>query len=214
MGPRIVDKLLDRGLILDPADLFNLKEGDISVLEGFAEKSAQNLISAIRLKKKITLPKFIFALGIRNVGEETAHLLAKKFISLENLIKASLFDLEKIRDIGPIVAQSIYDFFQNKKNLEFIKKLRTVGIKIQDTKYKILNTRLKGLSFVLTGNLKTITRSKAKEKVRALGGETSKSVSKITDYLVVGSNPGSKLNKAKKIGTKIIKEKEFLELIK
>lgn len=214
LGPRIVDKLLDRGLILDPADLFNLKEGDISVLEGFAEKSAQNLISAIRLKKKITLPKFIFALGIRNIGEETAHLLVKKFISLENLIKASLFDLEKIRDIGPIVAQSIYDFFQNKKNLEFIKKLRTVGIKIQDTKYKILNTRLKGLSFVLTGNLKTITRSKAKEKVRALGGETSKSVSKITDYLVVGSNPGSKLRKAKKIGTKIIKEKEFLELIK
>ena len=224
LGPKIVDKLLDRGLISDPADLFNLKEGDISALEGFAEKSAQNLISAIRLKKKITLPKFISALGIRNVGEETAHLLAEKFISLENLIKTSLFDLERIRDIGPIVAQSIYDFFQNKKNLEFIRKLKTVGVKIQATSDRQpssalamegeQDTRLKGLSFVLTGNLKTMTRPKAKEKIRFLGGKTSKSVSKMTDYLVVGSDPGSKLNKAKKIGTKIIKEKEFLELIK
>ena len=214
LGPKIVDRLLDEGLISDPADLFNLKEGDISPLERFAEKSAQNLILAVQFKRKITLPKFIFALGIRNVGQETAHLLAERFSSIENFKKASLFDLERIRDIGPVVAKSIYDFFQNKKNLEFIKKIKTVGVKIIDSEYKIEGTKLKGLTFVLTGSLEAITRPEVREKIRVLGGEVSESVSKKTDYLVVGVDPGLKLEKAKKIGTKIIEEKEFLELIK
>ncbi len=213
LGPKIIDKLIDEGLIFDPADLFKLKKGDVLPLEGFAEKAAQNLIDSIQSKKKISLPKFIYALGIRNVGEETAYLLADRFGSLENLKNASLSKLEEIRDIGPIVAESIYDFFHNKKNLDFIKKLKDVGVKIQTTRPKSKPGKLKGLTFVLTGALETITRKEAKERIRALGGDVSESVSKKTNYLVMGENPGSKLKKAKEIGIKILSEKEFLEML-
>ena len=214
LGPKIIDRLIDKNLISDPADLFTLKGGDILPLEGFAEKAAENLISSIQSKKEISLQKFIFALGIRNVGEETAHLLAGHFKNIENLKKASLEELEGIRDIGPVVAESIYNFFQVKKSLEFIKKLRRVGVKIKGSKFEVRSSKLKGIIFVLTGTLKTMSRKEAKEKIRVLGGEVSESVSKKTDYLVAGSNPGSKLKKAKKFGTKTIKEREFLEMLK
>jgi len=229
LGPKIVDRLLDTGLISDPADLFTLKMGDLISLEslprrkpkaflrGFAEKSAQNLISAIQSKKKITLSKFIYALGIRNVGEETSQDLAENFCSFEKLKNASLEELQKIMDIGPVVAKSIYDFFQEKRNLKFIEKLKKVGVKIQyPTPHQILvgGLKLKGLTFVLTGSLETMTREEAKEKIRILGGEISESVSKKTDFVIVGKEPGSKLEKAKKLGVKIINEREFLDLIR
>ena len=116
LGPKIIDRLIDEGLISDPADLFKLKEGDVQPLGRFAEKSAQNLISAIQSKKEITLQRFIFALGIRNVGEETSHDLAGRFGDLEGLEKVGLENLQKIQDVGPIVAESIYNYFQTKKN--------------------------------------------------------------------------------------------------
>jgi len=212
LGPKIIDKLLDAGLISDPADLFLLKEDDISHLERFAEKSAQNLINAIQSKKKITLSQFIYALGIRNIGEETAQGLTKHFGSIEKLKKSSLSELQEVGDIGPVVAKSIFDFFQEKRNLKFIEKLREVGIQIISGK-KPEHQPFKGKTFVLTGGLETLTREEAKEKIRLLGGEVSKSVSKKTDYLIVGKEAGSKIERAKKLGIKIIGEKDFLKLI-
>jgi len=214
LGPKIVDRLIDEGLVSDPADLFKLEEGDISPMERFAEKSAQNLISAIQFRKKITLSRFIFALGIRNVGEETAQDLAEYFGSIEKLKKASLEELQKITDVGPIVAKSIYQWFREKRNLEFLEKLKKVGVEIQYQKSKIKNQKLRGLTFVLTGGFESMTREVAKEKIRLLGGEISESVLEKTDYIIVGKKPGSKYEKAKKLGVKTIREKDFLKMIK
>lgn len=213
LGPKIVDRLLDEGLVEDPADLFLLKEGDLIPLERFAEKSAKNLIEAIQSRKKITLSKFIYALGIRNVGEETAQDLADHFGSIEKLAQASPEDLQKIREIGPVVAQSIYDYFQEKRNRQFLSKLKKVGIKIEAEKKEEEGQKLKGLTFVLTGSLKTMTREIAKERIRQLGGKVSESVSRNTDYLILGENPGSKYQKAKKLNIKILTEEEFLNLL-
>ncbi len=213
LGPKIVDRLFDEGLISDPADLFLLKEGDISVLERFGEKSAQNLISAIETKKKISFWKFIYALGIRNVGEKTAQDLAQYFGSIEKLKNASLEELQKIKDIGPVVAQSIYDYFQDKNNLQLLEKLNKVGIEIIEEKRSNYQS-LKGKTFVLTGRLETMTREEARAKIRAGGGKVSESVSKKTDFVIVGKEPGSKYEKAKSLGIKILNEQEFLKLIR
>ncbi len=212
LGPKIVGQLMEEGLVSDPADLFELKEGDLLSLERFAEKSAENLIKSIQNKKEITLPRFIYALGIRNVGEETALDLAEHFESLEKLQKASSEGLENIKDIGPVAAKSIYDWFRQKKNIEFLRKLRRV-IRIKNYELRIKNKKLKGLNFVLTGGLETITRDEAKERIRDLGGEISESVSKKTDYVVVGREPGSKYDKAKKLGIRTVNEREFLKMI-
>jgi len=231
LGPKIIDKLLDACLISDPADLFKLEIGDIIPLEslprrkpkaflrGFAEKSAENLIKAIQGRKEITLAKFIYALGIRNVGEETTIDLAGYFGNLENIKKAGLEELQKIEDIGPVMAKSIYKWFSNKKNLDFLKKLEKAGIRIcrggvVPPKKGAETAPLQGKTFVLTGVLKSMTRDKSKEKIREFGGEISESVSKNTDYVVVGSTPGSKYEKARKLRVKIINEKEFLNLIR
>jgi len=214
LGSKIINRLIEEGLVFDPADLFNLTEEDIKPLERFAEKSAKNLISAIQLKKRISLAKFIYALGIRNVGEQTAQDLALRFGSVEKLKKVSFKELKNIRDIGEVVAKSIYNFFQNKINLNFIKKLNKAGIKIKKIKYKKQNLKLNKLMFVLTGTLGSMTRGEVKEKIRALGGEASKSISRRTDYLIVGREPGSKLKKAKAIGTRTLTEKEFLRMIR
>jgi len=213
LGPKIIDKLIDAGLISDPADLFDLEIGDLLSLERFAEKSAQNIIEAINNKKEISLSRFIYALGIRNVGEETALDLAKHFGELDKLKKAELLELEKIQDVGPIVARSIYQWFRDKRNLEYIKKFERAGVRIMNYELGIKNNKLKGKSFVLTGGLETITREVAKEKIRQLGGEISESVSKKTDFLIAGSDPGSKYQKAKQLGIKILTEKEFLEML-
>jgi len=213
LGPKIIDRLIDEGLVSDPADLFKLTEGDILPLERFAEKSAKNLIESIQSKKQITLPRFIYALGIRNVGEETAQDLAEFFCSLDKLKKASLEELEKIMDVGPVVAESIYQWFRSKRNLEFLEALKKAGVEIIIEK-KTQKQFLKGKIFVLTGGLETMTREEAKEKIRLLGGETSETVSKNTDYLVAGKEPGSKLGKAKRLGIKLLNEQEFLKLIK
>lgn len=213
LGSKIIDRFLDEGLIEDPADLFTLKEGDIACLERFGEKSAKNLINSIQSKKKISLARFIYALGIRNVGEETANDLAEHFGSLEKIINASLEELQSVREIGPIVAKSIYDFFKTKQNLNLIEKLKKVGVEILEEKPQ-KNQPLKGLIFVFTGGLETMGREEAKKRVRDLGGQVSESVSKRVNYVVVGKEPGSKLEKAKKLGIKTIDEKEFLKILK
>ncbi|MBI3638336.1 NAD-dependent DNA ligase LigA [Candidatus Wolfebacteria bacterium] len=223
MGGKIIDRFLDEGLISDAADLFELEEGDIAALERFGEKSAENIIREINEKKKISLPRFIYSLGILHIGEETATLLAKQFpilnfqFPIKELIKKyknlSLEELQEIPDIGPKVAQSIYNWFHNERNIKFLEKLEEVGIKIESKKLKVKNEKLKGKTFVLTGSMELMSRDEAKEKIRELGGDISESVSEKTDYVVAGNEPGSKYDKAKQLGVKILTEKDFLEMI-
>lgn len=233
LGPKIINRFLDEGLISDAADIFELKEGDIAALERFGEKSSQNIIYEVELRKIVSLPRFIYALGILHVGEETAQLLAKEFQykdvrhpynkdvghpKISDLIRfyknLSLEKLQQIPDIGPKVAQSIYDWFHNEKNIKFLEKLEKVGVEIEIPKLKPISYKLKAKVFVLTGSLESMSRERAKEKIRSLGGEVSEAVSKSTNYVVVGSEPGSKLEKAKKIGVKIINEDELLGMLK
>ena len=204
---------MDEGLVNDPSDLFDLKEDDVKNLERFAEKSAENLIKSIQDRREISLARFIYALGIRNVGEETAIDLAKYFQTLNQIKKAKLEDFEKILDIGPVVAKSIYEWFSEKENLKFLEKLES-KLKITNPKPKAGSDKLKEKTFVLTGSLEKMSRDEARAKIRELGGDVSDSVSSKTDFVVVGSEPGSKAEKAKKLGVKILDEKEFLNLIK
>jgi len=231
LGPKIVDQLLKQGLIRDAADVFSLTQGDLEPLERFAEKSASNLIEAINEGKRISLARFIYALGIRHIGEESAQdlsrVITKKIgnspCTIKNILKImqsySEERLEEIKDVGPKVASSIYDYFHNKKNLKFLDKLASFNIKIKSPRRKALGflrgrQKLQGKVFVLTGTLKSITREEAKTKIRSLNGNVSSSVSKKTDYVVAGENPGSKYDKAKTLGVKIMSEKEFLELMR
>ncbi|MFA5742967.1 MAG: NAD-dependent DNA ligase LigA [Candidatus Paceibacterota bacterium] len=215
LGPKVLEQLLDQGLISDPADLFELKEGDLLPLERFAEKKAGKIVEAIQFKKEIVLPKFIFALGIRNVGEQTSIDLAQIFGSVENLKNASLEDLQKINDVGPVVAESIHDFFQDENSLKFLEKLEKAGIKIISPKIEKGDQKLAGLAFVFTGEMLSLSRNEAKEIVRKEGGDVSEAVSKNTNFVVAGANPGvSKMAKAGKLGVKVITEEEFLGMIK
>ena len=209
LGPKIIDQLFENNLISDTADIFMLEEGDLLLLERFAEKSAKKLINSIRAKRKIELPKLIYSLGIRNVGEETAIDLAEKFLSLEKLETSSIEDLKKIKDIGPVSAESIFRWFREEENKRFLEKLKKyVDIFFSRKKERIFE----GKTFVLTGILGGITREEAKSKIRGAGGAVSGSVSSKTDYVVTGENPGSKTKKAKELGVKIVSEQEFLGL--
>lgn len=213
LGPRILEQLMNEGLIRDPADIFTLKVGDLEPLERFAEKSAQNIISAIDEAQEIILARFIYALGIRNVGQETAIDLENKFQTLAKIMKASPEDLSAVQDIGPVVAKSIYDYFQEKRNHKLIECLLKNGVKIKEGKKAKTKVGITGKTFVFTGGLETMTRDEAKAKVREFGGEASESVSKQTDYVVGGEEAGSKLKKAEKLGVKIISENDFIKLV-
>ncbi len=211
LGPQITEQLINAGLITNAADIYNLEQGDLEPLERFGEKSAQNIIEAIKKSERVSLAKFLFALGIRHVGEETSVALANYFGSLEKIRKVNLEQLYKVPDIGKIVAKSIHDYFNHKKNIQLIDDLLKY-LKIE--KVKKNKQVLAGKTFVLTGTMASLTRDEAKDKIRQLGGDVSSSVSKGTDYVVLGEEPGSKYDKAKKLGVKIIKENEFLELVK
>ncbi len=213
LGPKILRRFKDEGLITDAADIFTLTKEDISSLERFGEKSAENIVQEIESKKKILLSKFLWALGILHVGEETARDLALHFNTLEKLIFSARSDLVEIENIGPAVSKSLYEFFQDKNNLNFIKKLKRNGIIIEETKKKKAG-KFTGLNFVLTGTLSQMSREIAKEKIISLGGKVVNLVSKNTSYVVVGEDPGSKFVTARKIGVKILNEEEFLKMIK
>lgn len=212
VGPKILDRLQDEGLITDASDLFSLEEADLSGLERFGEKSAKNIIESIESKKEISLWRFIYALGILHVGEETAKDLANYFGSLKKIINADLRDVESIENIGPIVAKSVVEYFRDKENLSFLQKLENNGVKIKKVE-KLLNAKFTGMTFVLTGTLPTLSRDDAKEKINSLGGKVSSSVSKNTTYLLAGDSAGTKLDDAKRLGVKIIDENEFKYLI-
>ena len=211
LGPKIIENLIGQGLIRDAADIFLLQEGDLLPLERFAEKSAKNLTVSINSKKTISLPRFIYALGIGNVGEQTARALAETFGDFEKIKTASLEELQAVADIGPVVAASIREWFDMAANRRLLEKMFAAGVNIHP--YKKTAGKLAGKTFVITGVLATMSRLVAKDRVAALGGKTAETVSQNTDYVVAGDNPGSKLAKAKSLGIKILSEKEFLELI-
>ena len=226
LGPKIIDRFLDEGLISDAADIFTLKAGDIAVLERFGQKSAENIVSEAAEKKQLPLARFLYALGILHVGEETALLLAKNIafphahglIEIKNLLKTfeklSLDDLQKLPDIGPKVAESIHGWFREDRNRKLLGRFEKAGVQVEVPVKSQTSGKFTGKTFVLTGSLESMSREAAKEKIRELGGEASESVSKKTDYVVAGSEPGSKYEKAKKLGVNIIDEKEFLALLK
>lgn len=214
LGPKILEKLISEGLIKDASDIFTLRVGDLEPLERFAEKSAVNVVEAVDNAKEIEMARFIYALGIRNVGEETAIDLAEKYQDVKNIEKASLEDISLIYDIGPVVAKSIFDYFHEEKNIEFIKRLIENGVKIKSPKKVEAKETIKEKTFIFTGGLDSMTRDDAKALVRKYGGNISESVSNKVDYVVAGESTGSKYDKAKKLGVKIIDENEFLGLIK
>jgi len=215
LGPKIIDRLLDEGLIQDVSDLFELKEGDLVVLDRFAEKSVDNLLKSVEQKKEISLDRFIYALGIRNVGQETAIDLAEKFGSLEKIKNAKLEDFDDILDIGPVVAKSIYEWFNEKENLKLLDRLEKVGVRIPTyAKASASKQKFKNLTFVLTGGLENMTRDEARAKIREFGGNVSESVSSKTSFVIEGKEAGSKAEKAKSLGVKILSEGEFLKMIK
>ncbi len=227
MGPRVIDRFLDEGLISDAADLFVLQKGDIAVLKGFGRKSAENIVAEAEKSKNINLSRFLYSLGIFHVGEETARLLAERIFRprrtilglakptdvLKVLQEFSIIDLQEIPDVGPEVANSIYSWFHSKRNIALLKKLEKVGVTIKRESLR-QKGKFHGKKFVLTGALVLMTREEAKEKIRGAGGAVSENVSKTTDYVVAGNNPGSKYNEAKERRIPIITEQKFLALLK
>jgi len=212
LGDKLVSQLVDAALIKDPADLYFLTKENLLTLARMAEKSAHNLLAAIEMSKSPPLEKLINALGIRHVGEHTAQVLAASFLTIETLMHATLHDLIAIRDIGPEVAGSITKFFSERSNISVIEKFKIAGVKPAEKVHSKI-TPLLGISFVFTGSLSNLTRSEAKRIVESLGASAMESVMKTTDYVVAGESPGSKLEKAKSLGIKIINEEAFLKLI-
>jgi DNA ligase (NAD+) len=214
LGDKLVDQLVDRGLVHTAADVYGLTLDTLAGLERMAEKSAANLLHAIEASKRTTLARFIFALGIRNVGETTAKDLARHFGSLGKLIAATETDLLAVRDVGPIVAQSISQFFAEPHNLDVVNALRAAGVNWPETAgMQQSEGILAGKTLVLTGTLPTLTREAAKEKIEAAGGKVAGSVSKKTDYVVAGEEAGSKLAKAQELGVTVLDEAGLLSLL-
>ena len=220
MGVKIISRFIDEGFILDFADIFKLEEGEISILEGFGKKSAQKLLGEIEGRKNIDLARFIYSLGILHIGEETAHVLSREMKGevrkptdiLKTLGNISESGLMKFPDVGPKVAKSISDWFESPKNRGILEELDEVGIKIVKSD-RPSGGVLSGKAFVVTGSLESISRDDAHSRIRALGGSPSNSVSSKTSFLVAGSDPGSKLEKARGLGVRVLTEKEFLDMV-
>lgn len=213
IGPKILERFQEEGLISDAADIFALTEDDIKNLDQFGEKSAENIIKSIKEHKQVSLPRFIFSLGILHVGEQTAEDLAQHFDSLEKLAQASLEEINNIENIGPIVSKSVYDYFRDANNIKFIEKLKTNGVVIKGQKLNVKGQKLSNKTFVITGTLNSMSRDEVKKKIKSLGGKVASSVSKNTSYVIAGSEPGSKLSKAESLGVRVLDEKSFLKLL-
>jgi len=213
LGEKIVDQLVDKGMVRDVADLYALKEEEVAALERMAEKSAQNLREEIETSKKNSLARLIYALGIQFVGERTGQLLAEHFSSLDELAVGKEEALEQVPEVGPKVAASIVEFFSESANRQLVKKLWKAGLRPRVEKREVKSDRFAGKSFVFTGGLANRTREEAGAMVVEHGGKVSSSVSKKTDYVVVGTDPGSKYDKAKELGVTILSEWEFEKLV-
>jgi DNA ligase (NAD+) len=213
LGEKIVDQLVNAGMVKDVADLYTLNLEPLAELERSGEKSAQNLLDEIEASKKAGLARLVYALGMRFVGERTGQLLAEHFSDLDAIAHATEGQLTEVGEVGPKVAASIVEFFSEKANQELIAKLRKAGLKLTGEKKKLAEDRLRGRTFVFTGSLEKISREQGAEIVTKYGGKNVGSVSKNTDYVVVGSDPGSKFDKAKELGVTILDEAGFEKLI-
>lgn len=214
LGDALIDQLVDRGLVKDFADLYHLKKADLMNLERMGDKSATKLLEQIEASKNRELPRLIFALGIRHVGERTAQILAEHYDSIQALMNASRQELEAIPEIGPIVAQSIYEWFHEPRNRKLISRLKAAGVRMKrEPEAARRGTRLAGLQFVLTGRLASMTREEATRLIEQLGGRVASSVSRRTNYVVVGEEPGSKLDRARELGIPTLTEREFLKMV-
>lgn len=213
LGEKIVDQLVERGLVNDFADLYKLERDRVAELERMAEKSAQNLVEEIEASKKNALARLIYALGIRFVGDRTAQLLAEHFGALDKLAAASRDALTEVHEVGPKVAESIAEFFSEPANRRLIDKLRKAGVRMTEERKAPRSAKLAGKTFVFTGELGRRTREQAAEIVASHGGKVTSSVSKKTDYVVVGADPGSKFDKAKALGVTLLDEAQFEKLV-
>ena len=212
LGVKLIDQLVDKGLIKDVADIYYIKKEELVALERMADKSAQNIIDAVEESKTKPLSKFLYALGIRHVGETTAEDLARRFPRLDDFFHLSEENLMEVEGIGPEVASSVYQFFRDKKNRESIERLKKAGVKVIEPKVEEKG-KLVGKTFLFTGALKSFGRDEARNLVESLGGITASSVSKKLDFVVVGEDPGSKFDKAKELGIKILSEEEFKKMM-
>ena len=214
LGDKLIEQLVDTGLIQYVTDLYKLTAKQLADLERMGEKSATNIITAIEQSKQTTLSKFLYALGILGVGIATARLLAKHFGNLDAILETNEEALQKIPDIGPIGALHIFKFFHQPHNLALIKELQTLGVHWrEESPVQTSNLPLTGKTFVITGTLETLSRNDATEKLQALGATVTSSISKKTSYLIAGKDPGSKITKAQELGVAILDEKEFLDLL-
>lgn len=213
IGPKIITRFKDEGLISDAADIFTLEEGDINTLERFGEKSAENIIKSINDHRRVPLARFIYSLGIANVGEQTSEDLAEHFHNLDAIKDASQEQINEVENIGEVVSRSVYEWFNHKENIRLVNKLIDNGVEIINPGKKKVG-KLTGKTFVITGTLESMSRDEAKKKIKLLGGKIVESVSKKTDYVIVGEDPGSKYEKAKSLDLSILDEKAFLAMIK
>ena len=218
LGDKLVDQLVDENIIHSLPDLYRLDVSTLSVLPRMAEKSAQNIVDALQKSKQAKLARFIFALGIRNVGETTAKDLARHFGKLDKLRAADMDQLQQVPDVGPVVAQSAYEFFRERHNVEVIEDLldpRRCGLVLEESEgLNAVELPLSGKTFVLTGTLPTMSRDEAKSRLEALGAKVAGSVSKKTDYVVAGTEAGSKLDKARELNVEVWDESRLLEQLK
>jgi DNA ligase (NAD+) len=213
LGDKLVQQLVEKGMVKTVADIYRLKKDELAGLERMAEKSAQNLLDQIEKSKTTTLARFLHALGIPQVGEATAQLLADHFGALDDIMDAKRETLEQVHGIGPAMAEDIHSFFHVKHNREVIRALIKAGIHWPKPVKARKDSPLAGKVFVLTGGLASMSRDEARRKLQSLGAKVTDSVSKKTDYVVVGEDPGSKADKARTLGVAMLDEKQFLKLI-
>ncbi len=213
LGPETIDLLLDKGLVTSPADIFSLKEGDLAGLPGFKDKSIHNLLSAIDKARNVQFARLLFGLSIDQVGEETARALAHHFGSLDALRSATAEELTAVEGVGPVVATSVHEWFRDTRHREMLDTLLP-HLTIEKPQATPRGAGpLAGKTVVVTGTLVTLSRDDAHERIRQAGGKTASSVSKATDYVVVGDNPGSKAAKAEQLGIPVLDEQAFKKLI-
>jgi DNA ligase (NAD+) len=214
IGEGLSLQLMKSGLVKDIADIYYLSKDNLLSLERMGEKSAQNIMDAIEESRSRPLSRMLFALGIRHVGSETATLLARHFGSIDAIMDASVDDLAAVSTIGPVVARSVHEYFQDRANRRLVEKLRKGGVRMESDAPPAREGPLAGQTFVITGTLDGMSRSAAEEAVRSLGGTAASSVTKSTTYLVAGEKPGSKLEKAQKLGTTVLSDDEFREVLR
>jgi DNA ligase (NAD+) len=213
MGPQTVKTLIDKGFIVDEGDIFYLKPEPLLELEGYGQKKVDNLFASIEAAKHRPLAQLIAALGIDGVGWTIAELLSRQYGSIDALMSASVESIDAIEGIGPILAESIYDWFQSPHNRKVLDKLRTAGVNMRAEEKVAAGTSLAGLTFVITGTLPTLSRDEASAVIESHGGKVTGSVSKKTSYVLMGESPGSKADKARELGVPIIGEDDLRKLV-